>query len=144
MDSTVLQNDIIEDASQIQPANDPTLLVTVATKNQGILTKRAFKNAKGEVETDARECKMTGGHLTTERCTLQGLAHLLLSLKHDQALIHGYCGREEATIVLTTADDTYPDGSVPRNKKHFHYPDEPCLAMIDYDPLENEKEMFGP
>ena len=117
---------------------DPEVTFTRLTRTDGgLLTKTIRPDGKGGiVKTPA--AAMTAGTAETVALPFSEFGTYLRSLKPEQALAHGVCGRTRANIV-SAAKFTGQPNTVTRSKEYFHYPDDGwACAMLDHDPAPGQ------
>ena len=112
---------------------DPEVTFTRLTRTDGgLLTKTIRPDGRGGiVKTPA--AAMTAGTAETVALPFSEFGPFLRSLKPEQALAHGVCGRDRTNIV-SAAKFTGQPNTVTRSKEYFHYPDGWGVAMLDHDP----------
>ena len=130
---------------------DNTFKFTVATKSNGILTKRCGKDDAGKFFKDGSECRMTRGIGQVVETTLKEFPDILKNLKHNQAIIHGIPKDNIIGAVSNhfniESEKSFKgqDNTITRTKDYFDYPKESNrLFMVDYDPPKEKVENHNP
>jgi hypothetical protein len=108
------------------------LPVTVLTNANGLLTKRYWLDAAGDVEKDTR-CLLGRGTATLATAHgLHELAAILDGLEHSQAVAYGVTGHAEARVVTKKELHEQP-GAIARSREFFAFPKGPAVLMLDHD-----------
>lgn len=129
-------------------------LLTVVTSKGGALTKSFSLSNDGELVKKPGGKLFSGELYRAEVRDAAELAALLAKQTPHNALIYGVCDYDKALIAtesrikaLRRGDEThenvtvkggkvYGKGDIPfidRTRSNFHYPDGPCVMMLDYD-----------
>jgi hypothetical protein len=122
--------------------NRSQIEITGFVKSGGPLTKRIVVAADGSLHSDGSACVMSTGWAYRLRFdTLDGFAACIAALDSNEAIALGALGDEVADRVEVTTNDQLAalNGAaqpnvIARTGNHIFYrPDQPTLALIDYD-----------
>lgn len=120
---------------------------TVATKANGILTKRCGKDDSGKFFKDGSECRMSRGVGVVTELSLKDLPNIIKALNHSQAIIHGIPKNNKLNIpnhnfnIESEKNFKGQQNTITRTKDDFGYPkNDNRLFMVDYDPPKDNHE----
>ena len=115
--------------------DDVKILLSKITSSSGKLTKKISLDDGKLFKTPA--ANMISGNVETVETDLKALGDVMQALGHNQAIVHGTCGQDNARIVAKKQFNGQP-GAITRTKDFFSYPPGPALVMIDYDPDDGQ------
>jgi len=131
--------------TKVEETSNSRFSCTLATKDNGILTKTVGKDSNGTFFKDGNKCKMTVGTAQTINLDLKDFPEFLLNTNKNQALIHGVPKKKNLNdnynIVAEKAFNGQ-DNTITRTLKEFEYPkDTNMLLMVDYDPVKEHDSL---
>ena len=119
---------------------------TVASSNNGILTKKISKDRDNKLVKDASGCCLTKGTGEVKKMNFSELPDFLQSLKKHQAIVHGEPKNNRSSFKILSEKQFSKAENITniltRTKDNFQFStSDNHLLMIDYDPEKGQEPL---
>ena len=126
--------------------NKDNVKFTIATKQDGILTKIIKKDSNNQIVKDSSQCFLSHGTGEVISCEFKELPNIINNIGLNQCLIHGV-PKNQLTSFEILSEKEFKNNPQPnaitRTTKYFDYPkDSYFICMFDVDPPEDHIKDF--
>jgi hypothetical protein len=117
---------------------EKSIYFTSITKKNGIITKEIRKALNGVLDKDSSKCWFSEGTGEVIEIQFSEFGDFLTNVKKNQAIVHGipkeHDSLSEPFKILSEKNFKDQPKTITRTKKHFEFPENNALLMLDYDP----------
>lgn len=116
---------------------------TIIDSAQGPVGKSFDLTPDGKLTTSVTATITHGQARRVEVPDLAAFLQIRAKLKPNEALIYGIADAPKANIAPQNSNEVQARTAIPRDARHFRYPDGPGVLMFDHDPQKGSPNRFS-